>query len=232
MVTRKHIYLVVAVLVVASFVVASRYTDGIGFNSKWQLLGHAERTVSINGYRTTVSIEVYEVRVDHETLLNAVKDLIDHCKQWEDKTLDAPKCGLNPQLLEEYAKEGRLSVLAVTVKVKNTGTFTISAGGPGPYCGYSYNLDHLEDPALEPVVPHYKPVSALRYKVKSGKVVLGYGGICQHALLQHKLLPGAEIKTTYGIIVTKPAELVFEAEPLLIMGGQELPVEVNTTIRV
>ncbi len=202
-------------------------------DSDWKPLGYVEKLVNVGGSRAVVSIEAYEAHADQEELLNAMKSLAKYCEDWNrENSPGAPRCGLDPKLLEEYAREDKLAVVVVVVRVVNSGSVPVTIGGPGPYCGYSYNLDHLKDPTLEPLKQHYKPVSYLYYKVKSGKNVLGYGGFCQLALILHTLYPGDELKTTYGFIVVRPAEIAFAVDPMIMFGSEEAFVELNATIKV
>ncbi|WP_131160404.1 hypothetical protein [Aeropyrum pernix] len=188
----------------------------------------------MSGSIFVVSLDVYEVNIDRDKLVAAMESLSEHCRNWSNESaiIGSPKCGVVPQAIVEYAREGKLAIVAVVAKVSNSGPGIGRVGGPGPYCGHSYNLDHLEDPSRDPLKRHYKPLSGLSYKVKYGEVVLGYGGFCQLAMILHPLYPGGSLETTYGLIVAKPAELEFAIDPFLISDNIEERAEVNITVKI
>ena len=141
-------------------------------------------------------------------------------------------CGVEPGELEEYIRDGRLVVLAVVAKISNKGELPASLGGPGPICGYSYNLEHLKDPASELLKPHREPISYLDFQVLEGKVVLGYGGTCQLALILHKLPPGSASETVYGFIVVTPFKGTFTIEAEVKAGEAESRLTLDVSVSV
>ena len=65
-----------------------------------------------------------------------------------------------------------------------------------------------------------------------GKVVLGYGGTCQLALILHKLPPGRTSETVYGLIVVTPFKGTFSIDAFVETGGNWERVTVDVTVNV
>ncbi|MEB3860926.1 MAG: hypothetical protein GSR84_01735 [Desulfurococcales archaeon] len=194
----------------------------------WLLLGGDERVIESGLASVTVRLSVYRVNVDGDSLVRAVDSIVDYCR--EDAAGYLGACGVKPGELEQYAVEGRLAVIAVVARVSNTGLVPVRVGGPGPICGYSYNLEHLRDPRLDPLVAHREPVSELEYRVLEGGVAVGYGGLCQLALIMHMLPPGGSSATIYGFIVVTPFRGVFSMTSSVEVDGVWHDVSLNVTV--
>ena len=211
------------IVVVVLFVIVS---FSLGSTGEWVLLERSEREVGQGLSSVSVSLEVYKVNIEDENLAEPMKDVVEYCMA------EPEACGVEPRELEEYIRDGRLAVLAVVAKISNKSWLPVSFGGPGPICGYSYNLEHLKDPTLELLKPHREPISYLEFQVLEGKVVLGYGGTCQQALILHKLLPGRTSETVYGFIVVTPFKATFAIGTFVETGENEEPVTVDVTVNV
>ncbi len=214
---------VVVIVVVAALAVTGPSSSGSG---EWVLLERSEREVGRGATLVSVSLEVYKINVDNESLAEAMMDVMEYCMAKPEA------CGVEPGELEEYIRDGRLAVLAVVAKISNKGELPASLGGPGPICGYSYNLEHLKDPASELLKPHREPISYLDFQVLEGKVVLGYGGTCQEALILHELPPGRTSETVYGFIVVTPFKGTFTIDPFVETEGNWERVTVDVTVNV
>ncbi len=228
----------VAVLLTAVILVSTLYSVYLGVLSPvkrglggWTLLGEDEERLESVLASASVRLRVYRVNVDGDSLARAIDSIIDYCVK-QDVQGGWDVCDVDPGELERYAGEGRLAVIAVVARISNTGLAPVSVGGPGPLCGQSYNLEHLEDSSLVPLVVHREPVAYLEFKVLEGEVVLGYGGYCQLALVMRKLLPGSFSETVYGFIVVTPFKGVFSIESSVEIDRVWHDITLNVSVEI
>ncbi len=227
---RMAIVLVVAILASALLSAYLGLVSPVVRPDGWLLLVEGERVIESGFASATVRLSVYRVNVDGDSLVMAVDSIVDYCMGDAVGYLSA--CGVEPGEFGRYAAEGRLAVIAVVASVSNTGLAPVRIGGPGPICGYSYNLEHLKDPSLDPLVVHREPVSELEYMVLDGRVAVGYGGLCQLALITRTLPPGGSSVTVYGFIVVTPFRGVFSTASSVEVDGVWRDVRLNVTVEV
>lgn len=234
MVLRQHIFVILnIVLLLIGFIFGVSYISfpryGIthdldGYNPEmWSLI--ESKSIWVDGVE--ISLSAYILDTSKIDLNRVINDILEYCINLE-KSFNASniinststsleelglKCRVSVDKIMEYIDEDRIAVIAIVGSIHNRGIKNITFGGPGPYCGYSYNLMNLFDESQPVIYDHYKPPGYLSYRISDGELILGYSGVCEEALILHHLQPGEKESIIYGFIAVKPVKLsiTFEA---------------------
>ncbi len=168
-------------------------------------------------------LSIYRFKLDRLDIDRVLEDMVEYCEAQYNLSLELNssgnvpldllewiRCGVDIDTLTEYIHEGKIIFLAIETFVYNSGDDYVYVYGPGPICGYTYNLNHLFVDSANFIREIPWPPGELHYKIVNGSKIVALQGICFLASKVHDIPPKGFEYRIYGFIMVEPFEIEFK----------------------